>query len=70
MPSATEDQVRQRIVLESRYIDGEKWPMVTWLIYGEAENYEDKQESFLRLTNRIHDRALKSLSEILMEDIQ
>lgn len=65
MPSATPNDVRMQTILETRHIDGERWPLIAWLLFGEEDDFEERQESYLRRTNRLHGEALQALSKIL-----
>ena len=57
-----------RMVIMSRYIDGQQWPDICFSLFGDSADYDDKEESYLRRTFGIHKRALQELSKIILED--
>ncbi len=67
MPCVDENQARMRELLRARYIDAESWKTVCWCLYGDADDYVDRQESFMRRCFKLHKTALKVLKNI-MED--
>ena len=65
MPSDTPNDIRMQTILETRHLDGERWPLISWLLFGEEDGFEDHQESFERRTFRLHGEALQALSKII-----
>lgn len=53
----------KRAVLQVRYLDLEKWEGVSEVLFGRRDDYEDRQESFLRRVHKIHGAALAELSK-------
>lgn len=51
-------------VLEMKYIDGLRWKGVCLSLFGMNEDYEDKEEKYMKRTFRIHGAALQRLSRI------
>ena len=51
----------QRCVLRCRYIDGFEWNVVCEVLFSRKPDFDDKLETYLRRTFRIHNEALKSL---------
>lgn len=70
LPRETENDERARLVLLGRYIDGEGWDTINELLFGDNEDYTDKQESYLRRCHKLHHKALYELSKIVMEDMK
>lgn len=54
-----------RALIRHRYIDGNTWEKTCSLIFGKLDDYEEKQESYLRRVFLIHGDALKELTEII-----
>lgn len=52
----------QRAIIRSRYIDLEACKDVTELLFGDREDFNDKEESYTRLMFRIHGAALVGLA--------
>lgn len=55
-------------VLRMRYLDGHGWPKIRVMLFSRLPDYEDKQETYLRRTHRLHGEALAELVEILNVD--
>lgn len=55
----------RRCVLRCRYIDGFPWDTVCEILFSRKPDFEEKQESYLRRTFRIHNEALEALQEIV-----
>lgn len=58
----------QRAVLQTRYLDIESWTGVAEVLFGQRDDYEDRQESFLRRVHKIHGLALAVLAELVPLD--
>lgn len=52
----------EKAVIRVRYIDGEKWTEVSDLLFGSADDYEDKRDSYLRRTTKLHGQALMNMA--------
>lgn len=52
----------ERSVILIRYIDGEDWTKVSEIMFGDREDYEERKDSYLRLTTRRHGRALEDMA--------
>lgn len=59
----------QRAVLRVRYLDLERWEGVTEVLFGQRDDYEDRQESFIRRVHKIHGAALAALAELVPLDV-
>lgn len=57
-----------RAVLRVRYLDLERWEGVTEVLFGQRDDYEDRQESFIRRVHKIHGAALAALAELVPLD--
>lgn len=55
----------QRAVLRVRYLDLEGWTGVTEVLFGARDDFEDRQESYLRRVHKIHGKALAALAELV-----
>lgn len=54
-----------RAVLRLRYIDGETWDDLTFILFGSKEDYTEREESYLRRAYKLHGKALYELSQIV-----
>lgn len=59
----------QRAVLQVRYLDLEPWEGVAEVLFGQRDDYENRQESFLRRCHKIHGAALAALAELVPLDV-
>lgn len=57
----------EKAVLEMRYIDKEEWPDVIYMIYGNKEDFLDREDVYLSRAQKIHGCALKEISALLNE---
>ena len=57
--------VERRLVLQCRYIDGQAWGDVTYLLFGDRVDFNDKEDSFQRRVFNIHKAALEDLAQVL-----
>lgn len=57
-----------RVVLRVRYLDLEQWEGVAEVLFGQRDDYEDRQESFIRRVHKIHGAALAALAELVPLD--
>lgn len=48
----------ERAVIELRYFDGEKWSDVNSIIFGTKDDFDEKEDSYLRRTHMMHGDAL------------
>lgn len=55
----------RRTVLQCRYLDGQAWDGVTYLLFGDRVDFNDKEDSYARRTYMIHKAALEDLAQIL-----
>lgn len=54
----------ERAVIRMRYLDGEKWEMVSFLIFGADPEYVGREESYIRRTTRLHGQALAHMAKL------
>lgn len=54
----------RRAVLQMRYPDLASWPETAAMLFSQKADFEDRQESYLRRTHRIHAKALMELAEL------
>lgn len=57
--------VERRLVLQCRYLDGQAWSGVTYLLFGDRIDFTDKEDSFQRRVFNIHKAALQDLAQVL-----
>lgn len=57
-----------RAVLRVRYLDIEPWEGVTEVLFGQRDDYEEWQDSFLRRVHKIHGKALAALAKLVPLD--
>lgn len=55
----------KKCVLRCRYIDGFSWNEVCEILFSRKPDFDDKMETYLRRTFRIHNEALEALSKIV-----
>ena len=55
----------RRTVLQCRYLDGQAWGGVTYLLFGDRVDFNDKEDSFQRRVFNIHKAALEDLAQVL-----
>ena len=53
-----------KLVIQLRYFDRLGWPEVAETLFGSREDFDDKYDSYMRRTLRIHGTALVELAEI------
>lgn len=53
-------------VLELRYLEGMKWNDVNFSLFGNKEDFNEKEESYLRRSHLLHREALKALCAIVL----
>lgn len=54
-----------RGVLRLRYVDGETWPDTAFVLFGNREDFTEREDSYIRRCFKLHGRALHELAEIL-----
>ena len=52
----------ERAVIRLRYIGRSSWTDVAEAMFGREDKFEEKQESYLRRTTKLHSRALKDMT--------
>lgn len=57
--------VERRTVLQCRYLDGQAWGGVTFLLFGDRADFNEKEESYARRVFNIHKAALEDLAQVL-----
>ena len=57
--------VERRTVLQCRYLDGQAWGGVTYLLFGDRVDFTDKEDSYQRRVFNIHKAALEDLAQVL-----
>ncbi|MBQ6679506.1 MAG: hypothetical protein IJM76_05730 [Lachnospiraceae bacterium] len=58
----------QRTVIQTRYLDREKWDTINFMIFGGEADYADKADSYMRRIMILHGQALEKLAEIYEAD--
>lgn len=54
-----------RAVLRLRYIDGERWNDLCFVLYGGKEDFNEREDSYLHRAYKLHGKALYELSQIV-----
>jgi hypothetical protein len=54
-----------RSVLRLRYIDGENWNDLCFVLYGGKEDFSEREDSYMRRAYKLHGKALYELSKIV-----
>lgn len=58
-------RVEQRQVVLARYMDRQPWAVITAIIYGQKEDFEEKKDKYIRQIYRIHGYALANANKII-----
>ena len=58
----------ERAVIRMRYIDRESWNTVAELMFGSRDDYEGKEDTYLRRVHKVHGAALQNMARIMSED--
>lgn len=58
----------ERAVIRMRYIDRESWNTVAELMFGGREDYEGKEDTYLRRVHKVHGAALQNMAQVMSED--
>lgn len=60
----------QRAVLQMRYLDGCRWVEIAEMLFGgDPDDFNERQDSFLRRVHKIHGAALGKLSNFVPLDV-
>jgi len=62
------EKPNEQTVIEMHYLDGTKWRPISVALYGEEEDYDEKEEKYLKRTFRVHGSALQTLTRIRKEE--
>lgn len=57
-------KVDERAVIRMRYHDGEGWSEVTKMLFGRKDDFEEKEETYLRRIHKIHGAALLNMARM------
>lgn len=58
----------EKAVIRMRYIDREGWSIVAELMFGSREDYEGKEDTYLRRVHKVHGAALQNMAQAMNED--
>lgn len=58
----------ERAVIRMRYIDRESWNTVAELMFGSRDDYEGKEDTYLRRVHKVHGAALQNMAQVMSED--
>lgn len=61
------DDPDEQAVLQIRYLDCEKWDTVNEILFGDEEDFEERIDSYMRRTQKLHGRALQRFADIANE---
>lgn len=60
----------QWAALQVRYLDGCRWAEIAELLFrGDPDDFDEKQDSYLRRAHKIHGAALAALAELVPLDV-
>lgn len=57
----------ERVIIRRKYIDAERWEDITFTLYGDKEDYLQKEESYKRNMFLIHGDALEFIAQYFEE---
>lgn len=58
----------RKFILQCRYLDRMDWPDVIFLLFGDKDDFGDREDSFTRRAYNIHKAALQDIGTILDEN--
>lgn len=58
----------RKFILQCRYLDRMDWPDVIFLLFGEKDDFGDREDSYGRRAYNIHKEALQDIGTILDEN--
>jgi len=58
----------ERAVIRIRYIDRESWNTVAELMFGSRDDYEGKEDTYLRRVHKVHGAALQNMAKVMSGD--
>lgn len=58
----------ERAVIRMRYIDSESWGTVVELMFGNRDDYDGKEDSYLRRVHKVHGAALQNMAKTMTGD--
>lgn len=58
----------ERAVIRIRYIDRESWNIVAELMFGSCDDYEGKEDTYLRRVHKVHGAALQNMAKVMSGD--
>lgn len=58
------DNPDEQNIIQMRYFDRARWKEISATIYGDAEDYDEELERYLKRTFRLHGHALQTLARI------
>lgn len=57
----------ERAVIRMRYFDRSSWPEVRDMMFGHKADFDEKEETYLRRTHRVHGSALVNMAKYIEE---
>lgn len=57
----------ERAVIRMRYFDRSSWPEVRDMMFGHKADFDEKEETYLRRTHRVHGSALVNMARYMEE---
>ena len=57
----------ERAVIRMRYFDRSSWPEVRDMMFGHKADFDEKEETYLRRTHRVHGSALVNMAKYMEE---
>ena len=59
------DSSDEKAIIRMRYHDCEDWNTVSFLVYGNRDDYAEREESYQRTMYRVHGRALMNMARAI-----
>lgn len=56
-------------VIQTRYLDAESWNTVAKVVFGQKPDFDEKQESYLRQSTKLHKRALSKIADYISREM-
>ena len=55
----------EKAVIRMRYFDRASWPEVRDMLFGHKPDFDEKEETYLRRTHRVHESALVNMAKYI-----
>lgn len=55
----------ERACIQMRYLDMESWRRVSEMLYGAKKDFQERTDSYLRRTSKLHNRAIRHMALVI-----